>query len=313
MLPRRPDGKLSSMQPERKAIAKVIIGYDGRARSDDALVLGRVLGEALGAELVVAAAVGFEPARIGVSNYNEARAAFFKDVFERAESVLGGIGYERFRIQDTPAHGLHMLAEETEAAALVVGSTHQGPVGRVYPGSVADRLMHGAPCPVAIAPVGYAERDGGIHRISVGVDGRAPSTLALRFAIDLVRRVSGTLTLLRVGPDMHWGTMGVPPVDEIDAANRKALKAMLAEVPDDLDAESHYCVGDPASELVRHSAEEDLLVLGSRGYGPVRSVLLGSVSSFVVRNAATPVVVMPRGVESADPAGEAPLPASASA
>jgi nucleotide-binding universal stress UspA family protein len=80
----------------------------------------------------------------------------------------------------------------------------------------------------------------------------------------------------------------------MDEANRRGLKATLAEVPNDVQADSHYYVGDPASELVRRSAEHDLLVLGSRGYGPVRSVLLGSVSSFVVRTAATAVLVVPR-------------------
>jgi nucleotide-binding universal stress UspA family protein len=187
---------------------------------------------------------------------------------------------------------------------LVVGSSHQGTVGRVFPGSVAERLLHGAPCPVAVAPAGYSESDGCIETVSVGVDGRAPSELALEFAVGLARHASAKLSLLRIGPDLYWGTMGVPPVEEMDEANRRALKATLAEVPDDVEADSHYCIGDPAFELIRRSAEHDLLVLGSRGYGPVRSVLLGSVSSFVVRNAATPVLVVPRTVETMDPSNE---------
>jgi nucleotide-binding universal stress UspA family protein len=46
--------------------------------------------------------------------------------------------------------------------------------------------------------------------------------------------------------------------------------------------------------LRERSGELDLLVLGSRGHGPVRAVLLGSVSSALVRSAESPVVVIPR-------------------
>jgi len=52
--------------------------------------------------------------------------------------------------------------------------------------------------------------------------------------------------------------------------------------------------GDPLTLLRDASADLDLMVLGSRGYGPVRTLLLGSVSRAVVRDAACPVVVVPR-------------------
>ena len=55
------------------------------------------------------------------------------------------------------------------ALAIVVGSSHRGPVGRIVPGSVGERLLHGAPCPVAVAPRGYSgEAFAGIQRIGVG-------------------------------------------------------------------------------------------------------------------------------------------------
>lgn len=57
-------------------------------------------------------------------------------------------------------------------------------------------------------------------------------------------------------------------------------------------------VGDPARVLEAAAREGlDLLVLGSRGFGPLRRVLLGSVSSELVREAPWPVMVVPRSVE----------------
>jgi nucleotide-binding universal stress UspA family protein len=57
--------------------------------------------------------------------------------------------------------------------------------------------------------------------------------------------------------------------------------------------------GDAAIELTEASAELDLLVLGSRGYGPIRSALLGSVSRALVPSSACPVVVLPRAAHGA--------------
>ena len=135
------------MNSEGSDAPKLIVGYDGRERSDDALVLGRALSEELEAELVVASAVDFEPAKIDVSDYNQARAAFFPDVFDRAGAILNAVEFSRVQMQDTPAHGLHRFAESQEAATVVVGSSHRGPSGRICPGSVAERVLHGSPCP----------------------------------------------------------------------------------------------------------------------------------------------------------------------
>jgi nucleotide-binding universal stress UspA family protein len=75
---------------------------------------------------------------------------------------------------------------------------------------------------------------------------------------------------------------------------RKDLES-TAEKISDLEVTQHLHDGDAAAELVRESAELGLLVTGSRAYGPVRTVLLGSVANDVIRGAECPVVVVPRG------------------
>ena len=71
---------------------------------------------------------------------------------------------------------------------------------------------------------------------------------------------------------------------------------MVAELPIE-SVESEILEGDPVQRLTESSAGAAALVLGSRGYGPMRTVLLGSVSAGVVRTAVSPVVVVPSGVE----------------
>ena len=83
------------------------------------------------------------------------------------------------------------------------------------------------------------------------------------------------------------------------------MRAALAALADGSEVSGGVLEGDAATELAAASAELDLLVLGSRGYGSVRSALLGSVSRALVRSAACPVVVLPAGstvAHHADPA-----------
>ena len=79
------------------------------------------------------------------------------------------------------------------------------------------------------------------------------------------------------------------------------MREALASLGDDRDVSGRVLEGDAAAELAAASADVDLLVVGSRGFGPVRRVLLGSVSRELVRSASCPVVVLPRGVAAASP------------
>jgi nucleotide-binding universal stress UspA family protein len=69
----------------------------------------------------------------------------------------------------------------------------------------------------------------------------------------------------------------------------------VAELCQSDSLELEFRSGDPANELVHASPELDLLVLGSRGHGPLRSVLLGSVSDATLVGSKAPVLVVPRG------------------
>lgn len=82
---------------------------------------------------------------------------------------------------------------------------------------------------------------------------------------------------------------------EIEASQREDLDRLVAALPEDVGAEAVFLSGSPGRELVAQSESVDLLFAGSRGYGPVRSVLLGTVSHALVCGAACPVMVLPRG------------------
>jgi nucleotide-binding universal stress UspA family protein len=90
-------------------------------------------------------------------------------------------------------------------------------------------------------------------------------------------------------------------VDEVEGEHRvraeRALQAAIGELGDEVPVEvDAYAEDDPAELLIRVSEHLDLLVCGSRGYGPMRAVLLGGVSRRVAAEARCPVIVLPRGV-----------------
>jgi len=199
----------------------------------------------------------------------------------------------------SPADALGALAERGEVDLIVLGSTHHAHVGSVSPGSVAEHLLNGARCRLMIAPKGYADSDHSQDRLrvaAVGFNGMAESYAALDEAAALAAKFGGSLRV--VGIDMP-----VPGTEAVAAAQTGAqpadfqsqLRNAVAELPTELRALPVYERGDPVEKLLE-AAEMgvDLLVLGSRGFGPVMRLLVGSVSSRVIREAACPVLVVPR-------------------
>lgn len=272
--------------------SKLVIGYDGKDSSEDAIALARALAAGTSGELVVTGV--FPDGPFGDLDWE-------KEFARQVQAAADGIGAtaEAFPA-DSPARGLHDAAIELEADLLVVGASGGSPGGRLRAGNVALGLMHGAPCAVAVAPVGQRERGGALGRIAVAVDGSAESLHALDAAVGLAQATGASLRLLAVAvltaSAFGWG-YGVYDLDEpIRARYQGALDEASARVPDGVTVETVLLEGDPATTLAAACGEDvDLLCLGSRGYGPVRRVLLGSVSAQLVKDAPCAVLATPRG------------------
>jgi len=281
--------------------SKIIVGYDGSDQAKDALALGTLLAEIAGAELVVAGVFQFAPMWGGIDPaIRDAEIAFARQV-EQAAKEAGATA--ELMPSTSPARGLQELAEEINADLIVVGSSRHGRLGQTLVGNVGVALLHGSPCAVAVAPSGYRDQaDRGIAAVVVGFDGSAESRLALEAGCELARARGATLKLVSVakppptlvgkgGPDEGWRALKA----EIERQARAQLEEARDSVPDDVAVEPTLVVGDPAEGLADAAAAPgSIVVLGSRGYGPLRRVLLGSVSRALARSAPAPLVVHPR-------------------
>jgi nucleotide-binding universal stress UspA family protein len=292
---------------QREAI-KIIAGFDGSPASHDALRLAGELAHAEGAELEVAVALERFAVPIQGEAYEQALAQDFEELFGEAARRLPGMEITRRELRmhrellsQSAARALAELAEAEGADLVVLGSTHRGAIGRVFPGSVGERLLNGSPCAIAVAPRGYAEGEHpGVGLVGVGYDGSEESGLALRTAAQLSWRLGAKLRLIAAARPLELlpgrpGPTGAAFRQYLEHNLHSALDEAVSSLPYGTDVETRIEQGEPAAVLADQGVDLDLLVIGSRGYGPIRRTLLGGVSATVIRTAPCPVVVVPRG------------------
>jgi nucleotide-binding universal stress UspA family protein len=297
---------------------KILVGYDDSDQAKDALALGKQLADATGAELVVGGVFQFDPLWGGFDpHFREADVEFARQIEEAAKAA--GAEPEAFP-SSSPARGLHELAEEIGADLVLVGSAHHGRLGQVLAGNVGVALLHGSPCAVGVAPRGYQKHAGkDIGAIAMGFDGSAESGLALMAACELATATGAKLKLVSVAepPVIGIGRAAMEGWHTLKEAIEDQTREQLAEarhtVPDGVEVEATLVSGHPVDALVNVAGTPGtLLVVGSRAYGPLRRVLLGSVSWNLVRSAPCPLIVTPRGMHESRKAAPTAEVASAS-
>jgi nucleotide-binding universal stress UspA family protein len=180
---------------------------------------------------------------------------------------------------------LQSVIDEEDASLVVVGSSKRGAIGRVAPGTTAQRLINGCASPVVVVPHGY-EVPTQLTTVGVAFVPTPEGESALHEAVTIAEMSGAGLRVL---------TAVKPGDPDASVGLTRQLDIALAEPADGVRAEREVLVDDPVDALVSVSPHLDLLVMGSRGYGAQLGVLLGSVSRRVAMKARCPVLVVPRG------------------
>jgi nucleotide-binding universal stress UspA family protein len=277
---------------------KVLVGYDGSDGGRDALELTRVLAEAMGARVIVVTVLPYGPLPIPYEILADEEAERARPLFDEARERLGGLEVEtRAFGGGSPAGVINDLAEREAVDTIVVGSPHRGPVGRTLIGSVADGLLHGAPGEVLTAPRGYAaEEHGPFRTIAVAYDDTEEAKAALKRAEVVALACRATIIVFTVAAPVAVvpGAAGYTPAFPPEAG--PIVTRAVKSVDERLAATGRVLSGQPGPALAEACEEvaADLLVAGSRGYGPLARVFLGSVSTQLMHKAPCPVLVVPR-------------------
>ena len=249
----------------------ILIGYDGPERGGEATALAEALCDPATGTLLL---TSVHPPERGRDDTEEALRVARDSMPDKDRVMIRAIA------SNSASRALATVAEAEQADLVVVGSSRRrDALERLLPATTPERLLHDAPCPVAVAPRGYSGGD--IRRIGVVHDGSHEADVALRAAESLALELAAALTVY----------CAVEPA----SPSADLLHGVLDHAPRCLKPEWLLVHGVPAAEIAgRAYGVVDLLFVGSGGYGPVRRALLDNVSGAVVREAGCPVVVVPR-------------------
>jgi nucleotide-binding universal stress UspA family protein len=260
----------------------VLVGVALDDRDSGVVALGRTLARLVGAPLALVHAYPYDPGSVPMPEYEQTLREEAEAGLARLAAALPPEPWISLHAyaSTSPAKGLHLAAEGLGSRVLVAGSTHRGVLG---PGGVGERLLHGAPCPVAIAPRGYGDEPGPLTQIGIAFDDSAESRAALDAAIELARPAGARLSTFTVSEPIESAPATVvpgwtvPPGYSVMRRERaeQIVESARERVPNDLLGGTRVLIGHAGDALADASHDVDLMVCGSRGYGPLRAVMLG--------------------------------------
>lgn len=272
----------------------VLVGVDGRRGGRDAIALALRLAQTDARLALVHVHAGcLRPSRAVTPGRVREETRESHELLE-CERADADVTADLVSVEATTAgRGLHEQAEERRADLLVVGSCERGPVGRVMLGDDTSASLNGAPCAVAIASIAYSEHPHSIAKVGVAYDGSQESKAALGTAREVAAPTRASVSALEVIslPHTYSGLPMVVIEENIDAKLDEANRRM--KQLEGVDGRAVY--GLAGEGLASFGDELDLLVVGSRGYGPLKRLTLGSASHYLQRHARCSLLVLPRG------------------
>ncbi|WP_426595157.1 universal stress protein [Cellulomonas sp. McL0617] len=262
----------------------VVVGYDGSPQAGAALTWAVREAQRERRPLRIVYVAG-SSGRVLFEGLDRVRA-------EAPDVVVTAALIERDSIADA------LVAACSDAYMLVLGSRGRGGLQGVAFGSVSASVAARARCPVVIIRADSNER-GPARPVVVAVDGSANTAHAIDLAFDQASRLEVPLRAVHAW-DLPPMTGTVPAwipeeIEELDAAEHAVVAESLAghcERYPDVAVEVVVRRGLPAKVALDAARDAQLLVVGSRGGGGMRGLLLGSVSQAVIRKATCPVMVV---------------------
>ena len=287
-----------------RAIARIAAGIDGFPEGRDAAALGHVLAQATGAEMMLVAvhSAALLPAPPELS-FRSQRQEAERILREVRESDAPGARTATASDYSVP-RALLRVVRRHHCDLLVVGSTREGPEGRVQIGNRTRQLLGQFKCALAVAPRGLHADPPPLRRIGVGYDGSPEAEAALALAASHRpwcgcrssvaggrRRPAASIRLVWLGREPR------APNGMRSSRTRWTRSASRPRrQPERTRAQVEVAVarGRPSDALLKLSETVDLLLIGSRRWGPTKRLLLGSTGEALMHDASCPVLAVPR-------------------
>ncbi|WP_190394410.1 universal stress protein [Nocardiopsis quinghaiensis] len=297
---------------------RVIVGIDGSEHSWAALDWAAAEAARRGAPILAVYALGMP--MVVSANAGPTRFDPTEEISDQAIEVMNRVTERVRELQPSVTVETETALDEAPVSLLrhcrphdllVVGTRGLGAFASMFVGSVSVRVAAQAPCPVAVVP----SREGrpattSLNRVVVGVDGSTNARRALDLAVDLASESGGELVVVNSWEvpypydPVAMTAMGYEPQEKLfDRKSEELVAGMLADAADErregLDVEVSVVrtQDTPVNALLRAAEGADAIVVGSRGRGTVRGLIMGSVGQGVLHHSEIPVVVLPHRAE----------------
>ena len=286
---------------------KVLLALDGFQPSLEAMALLRRIGDVHKVRITIVSVtptglLAAEHLPLALDPVEDWREASVK-IVDNSVSQLLADGFEASGavLEGSPGRELASFINEEWFDLSIVGSGRRAWLGSTLLGSTRSYLLHNSPSSVLIAH--RAPRDSETPRILVATDGSRGSEFGLTALTGLAdpERVQIATISVAVGADLppavnaaFTGQSRADSNDDVlmERAQRQALRAAQKLADAGFGASSGILTGSPSEAILKEieNTNADLVVVGSRGEGPLRRALMGSVSDTVVRHAPATLV-----------------------
>jgi nucleotide-binding universal stress UspA family protein len=308
------------MNTTPSSVSRIAVGIDGYPEGRDAAALGVALAHATGAELML---VAIHPEPLVVLPEGMDWAGLRQQALNTVREVRDALAPDARVDVETDmsvSRGLRRVVRRDHRDLLVMGSSRHAPDGHLQIGKRTRQLLCHFECALAVAPRGLHEHpERAIARIGAGYDGGPEARAALNLAgsiaaasgaelivcgvvDDRIRTVgfskiaSGPVIVPAPGASASGGEGDTPEWERLIEATERSLRSELEDAAGATGAtvQTEVLRGRPADALLRLGESVDLLVIGSRRWGPVARVMLGSTGEGLMHGANCPVLVVPR-------------------
>jgi nucleotide-binding universal stress UspA family protein len=290
----------------------IVVGYIPHRGGRGALDLGLQLAHARGEAMAVVTVIPRQWSTPSLAKIDAEYAEYARQVGEEAEQqardYLRDTSVEvettyRAATGRSVSSALVDTAQELGGSTLVIGSSADGPEGRIVTGSTAEKLLHSAPVPLAISPRGYRSvAAAGFTRLTCAFSDSDSSVRTVARAVELAKQLGVPMRVASFGvrnATMYPPEVGLTAEDSVlDSWADQAAEAQHRLVADGVIDGAVPCVIGTGSGWVESVGSidwqrDELLAIGSSAAGPLARVFLGSRAAKLIRAAPVPVVMLP--------------------
>lgn len=281
----------------------IVVGTNHSSEGRDAVALGGAIAVVTGARLSLVGV--FSPSLLPVPGVSDRKTL-------RAQAARALRAWRDLHAPDALIHtiadpsvprALRHFAQRSHADLIILGSSRSAQPGHVRIGRTGRQLLYDAPFSLGLAACGLHEQEAGLRAVGVAYDGGPEAESALALAAQLSGAAQARLLVRRVVEDRvpvlsgeAWIALEDWSHDDMWA---EAREQALAEARDaasrfDMPREVSATVGEPGDEMRVFSSTVDLLVLGSRRWGPLARLVTGGVGETLVSDAGCSIIIVPR-------------------